>query len=197
MKIVDYQRLSRPFPCSPPSPLPASTVADGSAAHVQVSLLPRRLAVGRAIFLACPSGPESQRCPYDKPLAEVPALIALLRGANRRPQFVSPACQPVSPHRQLGGRATAETLQQGLREVLGRVHPTGGPCRNPVRIEPEGQPRTPLQAVYVDLTLRQFSEQSQPAGSMVFTVKTVDLMPFRAEQVKLRAWSTGGPAAAS
>lgn len=61
MKAIDYQQLFRLFPDSLLLLLPDGTVADNSDAHVQVSLLPREQAVGRDIFLAYPSAPESQR----------------------------------------------------------------------------------------------------------------------------------------
>lgn len=61
MKAIDYQRLFHEMPDSLLLLLPDGTVADNSDAHVQVSLLPRAQAVGRDIFVAYPSAPESQR----------------------------------------------------------------------------------------------------------------------------------------
>jgi PAS domain S-box-containing protein len=61
MKSIDYQRIFHLFPDSLLLLLPNGTVADNSNAHVEVSLLPRAQAVGRDIFVAYPSAPESQR----------------------------------------------------------------------------------------------------------------------------------------
>jgi PAS domain S-box-containing protein len=61
MKSIDYQRIFHLFPDSLLLLLPDGTVADNSNAHVEVSLLPRAQAVGRDIFVAYPSAPESQR----------------------------------------------------------------------------------------------------------------------------------------
>ncbi|MGI4761937.1 MAG: PAS domain-containing protein [Janthinobacterium lividum] len=145
---------------------------------------------------------ESQRRTYDKLFTEVPALIAILRGAGHHYEFVNPAYQQVFPHRQLVGQPIAEALPevvaQGLIEVLDQVYTTGEPFRNPaLRIELERQAGTPLQEVYVDLTLQQFTEQNQPAGIMVFAVEVTDLVHARAELAELRARGTGGPGAAS
>jgi len=145
---------------------------------------------------------ESQRQTYDKLFTEVPALIAVLRGPHHHYEFANPAYQQVFPHRQLLGRAIAEAVPevvpQGLIEVLDRVYTTGVPFRNPaLRIDLERQPGTPLQEVYVDLTLQQFTEQNQPAGIMVFAVEVTDLVHARAELAKLRARGTGGPGGAS
>lgn len=79
--------------------------------------------------------------------------------------------------------------------ILDRVYTTGEAFRNPaLRIELERQPGSPLQEVFVDLTLQQFSEQNQPAGIMVFAVEVTDLVQARAELAELRA---RGPGAAS
>jgi PAS domain S-box-containing protein len=144
---------------------------------------------------------ESQRRTYDKLFTEVPALIAILRGAAHRYDFVNPAYQRVFPHRQLLGQAIAEALpevvQQGLIAVLDQVYTTGEPYRNPaLRLDLERQPGTPLQEVYVDLTLQQFTEQNQPAGIMVFAVEVTDLVHAQAQLAELRARGTGGPGAA-
>jgi PAS domain S-box-containing protein len=61
MKSIDYQQLFHLFPDSLLLLLPDGTVADNSNAHVEVSLLPRAQAVGRDIFAAYPSAPDSQR----------------------------------------------------------------------------------------------------------------------------------------
>jgi PAS domain S-box-containing protein len=145
---------------------------------------------------------ESQRRTYDKLFTEVPALIAVLRGPEHRYEFANPAYQQVFPHRQLLGRpiaeAVPEVVAQGLVEILDQVYTTGEPFRNPaLRIDLERQPGTPLQEVYVDLTLQQFTEQNQPAGIMVFAVEVTDLVHAQAELAALRARGTGGPGAAS
>ncbi|MDO7884594.1 PAS domain-containing protein [Hymenobacter cheonanensis] len=145
---------------------------------------------------------ESQRRTYDKLFNEVPALIAILRGPEHRYDFVNPAYQQVFPHRQLLGRAIAEALPevaaQGLIGILNQVYATGQPFRDPaLRVDLERQPGTPLQEVYVDLALQQFTEQNQPAGIMVFAVEVTDLVRARAELAELRARGTGGPGAAS
>jgi PAS domain S-box-containing protein len=61
MKSIDYQRIFHLFPDSLLLLLPDGTVADNSDTHVQVSLLPRTQAVGRDIFAAYPSAPQSQQ----------------------------------------------------------------------------------------------------------------------------------------
>lgn len=58
---VDYQRLFRSLPDNYLLLAPDGTVLDNSDAHVQVSMLPREQAVGRNIFAAYPSDPESQQ----------------------------------------------------------------------------------------------------------------------------------------
>jgi PAS domain S-box-containing protein len=145
---------------------------------------------------------ESQRQTYDKLFTQVPALIAILRGAEHRYEFVNPAYQQVFPHRQLLGRSIAEALpevaQQGLVEVLDRVYATGEHFRNPaLRLDLERAAGGQLQEAYVDLTLQQFREQNQPAGILVFAVEVTDLVHAQAELAALRAWGTGGPGAAS
>jgi PAS domain S-box-containing protein len=144
---------------------------------------------------------ESQRRTYDKLFTEVPALIAIVRGADHRYEFVNPAYQQVFPHRQLVGlpiaKALPEVVQQGLVQLLDHVYATGEPYRNPaLRIELERQPGAPLEEVYVDLTVQQFTEQNQAAGLMVFAVEVTDLVHARAELAELRARGTGGPDAA-
>ncbi|MCI1186326.1 PAS domain-containing protein [Hymenobacter sp. DH14] len=58
---VDYNALFRALPGSYLLLAPDGTVLDNSDQHVAVSLLPRAQAVGRNIFEAYPSAPESQR----------------------------------------------------------------------------------------------------------------------------------------
>ncbi|WP_201980638.1 PAS domain-containing protein [Hymenobacter rubidus] len=58
---IDYQDLFRSLPGSYLLLAPDGTVLDNSNDHVTVSLLPRAQAVGRDIFDAYPSAPESQR----------------------------------------------------------------------------------------------------------------------------------------
>ncbi|GAB3589512.1 PAS domain-containing protein [Hymenobacter daeguensis] len=58
---LDYQALFRHLPGSYLLLAPDGTVLDNSDEHVAVSLLPRPQAVGRNIFAAYPSAPESQR----------------------------------------------------------------------------------------------------------------------------------------
>ena len=57
---VDYQRLFHLLPGNYLLLAPDGTVLDNSDAHAQVSLLPRAQAVGRNIFAAYPSDPQSQ-----------------------------------------------------------------------------------------------------------------------------------------
>ncbi|MBH8556458.1 PAS domain-containing protein [Hymenobacter negativus] len=58
---IDYQALFHALPGSYLLLAPDGTVLDNSDQHVAVSLLPRAQAVGRNIFDAYPSAPESQR----------------------------------------------------------------------------------------------------------------------------------------
>ena len=58
---VDYNALFRALPGAYLLLAPDGTVLDNSDQHVAVSLLPRAQAVGRNIFDAYPSAPESQR----------------------------------------------------------------------------------------------------------------------------------------
>ncbi|WP_460503633.1 hypothetical protein, partial [Hymenobacter agri] len=58
---IDYRALFRMLPGSYLLLAPDGTVLDNSDQHVAVSLLPREQAVGRNIFAAYPSAPESQR----------------------------------------------------------------------------------------------------------------------------------------
>ena len=58
---IDYHALFRALPGSYLLLAPDGTVLDNSDQHVAVSLLPRAQAVGRNIFEAYPSAPESQR----------------------------------------------------------------------------------------------------------------------------------------
>ena len=58
---IDYNALFRALPGSYLLLAPDGTVLDNSDQHVAVSLLPRLQAVGRNIFDAYPSAPESQR----------------------------------------------------------------------------------------------------------------------------------------
>ena len=58
---VDYHALFRALPGSYLLLAPDGTVLDNSDQHVAASLLPRAQAVGRDIFAAYPSAPESQR----------------------------------------------------------------------------------------------------------------------------------------
>jgi PAS domain S-box-containing protein len=58
---TDYQRLFYALPDSFLLLRPDGTVVDNSDAHVATSLLPRAQAVGKNIFAAYPSAPESQR----------------------------------------------------------------------------------------------------------------------------------------
>ena len=58
---IDYQALFQALPGSYLLLAPDGTVLDNSDQHVAVSLLPRAQAVGRNIFDAYPSAPESQR----------------------------------------------------------------------------------------------------------------------------------------
>jgi PAS domain S-box-containing protein len=57
----DYQTLFRSLPGSYLLLTPDGTIVDNTDAHVAVSLLPREEAVGRDIFVAYPSAPESQQ----------------------------------------------------------------------------------------------------------------------------------------
>ena len=143
---------------------------------------------------------ENQRRTYDKLFAEVPVLVAILRGPEHRYEFINPAYQQVFPHRQLLGKPIAEALpeitQQGLLEVLDHTYTTGESFRDPaLRVDLERQPGEALQELYVDLTLQQFKEQNQPAGILVFGVEVTDLVRARAELADLRARGTGGPGA--
>ena len=58
---IDYHALFRMLPESYLLLAPDGTVLDNSDGHVHVSLLPREQAVGRNIFVAFPSNPQSQR----------------------------------------------------------------------------------------------------------------------------------------
>ena len=58
---VDYSALFRALPGSYLLLAPNGTVLDNSDQHVEASLLPRSQAVGRNLFEAYPSAPESQR----------------------------------------------------------------------------------------------------------------------------------------
>ncbi len=58
---VDYQSLFRSLPDSYLLLAADGTILDNTDEHVAVSLLPRAQAVGRDIFVAYPSAPESQR----------------------------------------------------------------------------------------------------------------------------------------
>ncbi|MDO7848085.1 PAS domain-containing protein [Hymenobacter sp. M29] len=58
---IDYQSLFRHLPGSYLLLAPDGTVLDNSDEHVTVSMLPREQAVGRNLFEAFPSAPESQR----------------------------------------------------------------------------------------------------------------------------------------
>ena len=58
---IDYQALFRTLPGSYLLLAPDGTVLDNSDEHVAVSLLPRAQSVGRNLFDAYPSAPESQR----------------------------------------------------------------------------------------------------------------------------------------
>lgn len=58
---VDYNALFRALPGSYLLLAPEGTVLDNSDQHAAVSLLPRAQAVGRNVFEAYPSAPESQR----------------------------------------------------------------------------------------------------------------------------------------
>lgn len=144
---------------------------------------------------------ESQRQTYDQLFTEVPALIAVMRGPAHQYEFVNPAYQQVFPHRQLLGQPVAEVLpevaQQGLLETLNRVYTTGEGFRDPAlrfNLEPDanGQP----QEIYVDLTLKQFKEQNQPAGILVFAVEVTALVRAQAELEAMRAQGAGGPSTA-
>ena len=57
---IDYQALFRVLPGAYLLMAPDGTILDNSDQHVQVSLLPREQAVGRNIFAAFPSAPQSQ-----------------------------------------------------------------------------------------------------------------------------------------
>jgi PAS domain S-box-containing protein len=143
---------------------------------------------------------ESQRRTYDKLFAEVPVLVAILRGPEHRYEFINPAYQQVFPHRQLLGKPLAEALpeitRQGLLEVLDHTYATGESFRDPaLRVALERAPGAALQEIYVDLTLQQFKEQNQPAGILVFGVEVTDLVRARAELAELRARGTGGTGA--
>ena len=59
--FVDFHALFRALPGSYLLLAPDGTIIDNSDQHVAVSLLPRAQAVGRSIFDAYPSAPESQR----------------------------------------------------------------------------------------------------------------------------------------
>jgi len=61
LTLIDYRSLFRSLPGSYLLLGPDGTVLDNSDEHVAVSLLPRPQAVGRNIFEAYPSAPESQR----------------------------------------------------------------------------------------------------------------------------------------
>ncbi len=61
LSLVDYNALFRALPGSYLLLAPDGTVLDNSDQHVEASLLPRAQAVGRNIFDAYPSAPESQR----------------------------------------------------------------------------------------------------------------------------------------
>ncbi|TDN36330.1 PAS domain S-box protein [Hymenobacter sp. UV11] len=73
---------------------------------------------------------ENQRITYQKLFAEVPALIAILRGPDHQYEFVNPAYQRLLPHRELLGRTVAaalpEIVAQGLLAVLDGVLYYGG-----------------------------------------------------------------------
>jgi len=57
----DFQQLFRLLPHNYLLLLPDGTIVDNSDRHVNVSMLPREQGVGRNIFTAYPSAPESQR----------------------------------------------------------------------------------------------------------------------------------------
>ncbi|GAB3310012.1 PAS domain-containing protein [Hymenobacter tenuis] len=59
--VVDYQHLFRLLPHNYLLLQPDGTIVDNSDQHVGVSMLPREQAVGRNIFAAYPSAPESQQ----------------------------------------------------------------------------------------------------------------------------------------
>lgn len=132
--------------------------------------------------VSCLSCPGTCASPW-RPHQEAAAL---------RPQVAPTPSGTQERYWQLAGQAIIgalpQALAQGLLEVPDRMHTTGEPFRNPALCsKPEGQPGTPLQAVYVDLTLRQFTERSQPAGIMIFAVEITDLVHLRAELTELRA----------
>ncbi len=62
---IDYQALFRALPGSYLLLAADGTVLDNSDQHMAVSMLPREAAVGRSIFEAYPSAPESQRALFE------------------------------------------------------------------------------------------------------------------------------------
>ena len=62
---IDYHELFRSLPGSYLLLAPDGTILDNSDEHVQVSMLPREEAVGRNIFAAYPSAPESQQALHE------------------------------------------------------------------------------------------------------------------------------------
>jgi len=134
---------------------------------------------------------------------QTPALIALLRGAEHRFEYVNQAYQGLFPGRRLVGltlaEALPETVEQGFQALMNKVYQTGETYYGNellLRLEqPAGQPP---QDMYFTFTYQAYREKGVLAGVSIFAFEVSEQVQARrqreAERLRLLGLFAQAPA---
>jgi PAS domain-containing protein len=128
-----------------------------------------------------------ERNTFHEVFAQTPALVALLREAGHRFEYVNPAYQALFPGRQLVGLdlavAEPEAAEQGFIELLDHVYRTGetyfGAELPFVAATADGQP---ARLEYFNFTYQAFREAGQIAGISLFAFNVTQQVLARRER---------------
>jgi signal transduction histidine kinase len=120
-------------------------------------------------------------------LADTPAAVALLRGAEHRFEYVNTAYQQLFPDRQLTGRpvveALPETKEAGFLTQLDLVYRTGDTFFGqelPMRLEPaDGRS---IQQVYYTFTYQAYRENDEIVGISIFAFDVTEQVEARQQR---------------
>ena len=126
----------------------------------------------------------SQRESFYALFMQAPALIAVLRGAEYRYEFVNPPYYELFPDRELVGRTVAEAVpeavEQGFMGLLDQVYQTGEPyVGREVLFQLHRRDTGKVEDVFVNLTFQALREHGVPVGISVFAFEVTELVQAR------------------
>jgi signal transduction histidine kinase len=141
----------------------------------------------QAELLAAARQQLEERNTFYEVFAQTPALVALLRAASHRFEYVNPAYQALFPGRQLVGLdlavAEPEAVEQGFIDLLDHVYRTGETyfgAELPFQVASTDGP--PVRPEYYNFTYQAFREAGQVAGISLFAFNVTQQVLARRER---------------